>query len=127
MRIPKREQNPRGLHRRYTIARANGTPVDPAADYFVLRIDPNGSDLAHVRACRRAARAYARCVLRDARGGGGGAYRAPSDDLRRVAAELNLYLDRTAGAWADRNDVAQGFPPGTRHGRRRRGGDDDLD
>ena len=33
------EQRPKGLYKKYIIAKSSGEPVDPAAEYFVLRID----------------------------------------------------------------------------------------
>lgn len=56
--IPSIEQNPNGLHGRYHIAKADGSPVDSNAEYFVLRVDANG-DEDHVRACRNALAVYA--------------------------------------------------------------------
>lgn len=56
--IASAEQNPEGLHRRYIVSRADGSPVDPSAVYFVLRLDSGGSDATHIAACRAAARAY---------------------------------------------------------------------
>jgi hypothetical protein len=47
-----------GLQQRYYISKVNGNPVDPAADYFVLRLDESGEP-NHVRACRAALATYA--------------------------------------------------------------------
>lgn len=58
-RIPTKAENPGGLHQRYVVTRADGTPPDPRARYFVLRLDNAGSDANHIAACRAAARAYA--------------------------------------------------------------------
>ena len=58
-KIPSQKQNPKGLHQRYIIAKVSGEQVDPCAEYFVLRLDPNGGDLAHINACRRAVLMYA--------------------------------------------------------------------
>ena len=44
-----------GLHRKYIVTKTDGSPTDPDADYFVLRIDTD----AHAR---HAARTYARSV-----------------------------------------------------------------
>jgi hypothetical protein len=60
--IPTIRENPTGLHARYTVTKNNGEPTDPAAKYFVLRLDGHGRDLCHVEACRAAARAYAEAV-----------------------------------------------------------------
>ncbi|MGX2038772.1 hypothetical protein ACWJKU_01380 [Methylocaldum sp. MU1018] len=49
----------RGLYRKYIVQKADGAPVDPAAEYFVLRLDVNGKDPRHIRACRIAVLAYA--------------------------------------------------------------------
>ena len=49
-----------GLQQRYLITHVDNTPVDPAARYFVLRLDYSpGCDEAHVAACRLAALEYA--------------------------------------------------------------------
>ncbi len=57
--IPPATVNPDGLHQRYIVRHADGSPVDHLATYFVLRLDPEGKDGLHVAACRAAARAYA--------------------------------------------------------------------
>ncbi len=62
MMLPTQDENPHGLHQRYVVAKADGTPVDPLAIYFVLRIDAHGDDPAHIEACRAAAIAYADVV-----------------------------------------------------------------
>jgi len=49
---------PRGIFGKYMIAKVDGSPVDPAADYFVLRLDTD----PHARV---AALAYARSVKTD--------------------------------------------------------------
>jgi len=59
MSLPTMQDNPSGLHRRYNITKASGEPVDPGAEYFVLRLDAGGSDPHHIEACRRALREYA--------------------------------------------------------------------
>jgi hypothetical protein len=43
----------KGLYGKYVITKADGSPVDPSADYFVLRLDTDP-------AARAAARTYAR-------------------------------------------------------------------
>ena len=43
----------KGLYGKYIITKADGSPVDPNADYFVLRLDTDP-------AARHAARTYAR-------------------------------------------------------------------
>ena len=62
--IPEQADNPTGLHRRYNVSKADGGPVDPTAAYFVLRLDANGGDPIHVKACQVAARAYVDSILR---------------------------------------------------------------
>jgi hypothetical protein len=61
--IPTIRDNPNGLHRRYTVTKNNGEPVDHLATYFVLRLDSHGRDGMHVEACRAAARRYALTIL----------------------------------------------------------------
>jgi hypothetical protein len=61
--IPGKDQNPDGLHQRYNVTKADGSPTDPNAVYFVLRLDSGGSDPKHIAACRQAARVYARHAL----------------------------------------------------------------
>ena len=56
--IPTQRDNPHGLHLRYAVSKADGSASDPRAVYFVLRLDPSGSDPGHIAACRAAARAY---------------------------------------------------------------------
>lgn len=51
-----------GLFRKYHITKADGRPIDPDAEYFVLRLDSGGSDQQHVNACRRAVLLYAECI-----------------------------------------------------------------
>jgi hypothetical protein len=60
--IPEQSENPNGLHGRYIIQHADGSPTDPNAVYFVLRLDKKGRDELHTLACRYAARAYSRFV-----------------------------------------------------------------
>ena len=57
--IPKKRDNPNGLHQRYIVTKADGEPTDPMATYFVLRLDHFGRDGQHIAACRAAAKAYA--------------------------------------------------------------------
>lgn len=57
--IPSKQENEAGLHRRYDVRKADGTPVDPNAEYFVLRLDEGGKDPAHVAASRKALMTYA--------------------------------------------------------------------
>lgn len=57
--IPTKQENPKGLHQRYNVTKSNGKPIDPRAEYFVLRVDLNGSDPKHIEACRKAVISYA--------------------------------------------------------------------
>ena len=63
MKILKQEDNPDGFHCRYNVTKTDGTPSDPNAMYFVLRLDGNGKDERHINACRSAAIAYAKAVM----------------------------------------------------------------
>lgn len=71
-------ENPKGLHQRYLIKKlvpevyAKGTVLeenvlreeypDENAEYFVLRLDKNGSDPLHIDACRKAVLVYADAI-----------------------------------------------------------------
>jgi len=48
----------KGLFRKYTIQKTDGSPTNPNAQYFVLRHDPFG-DHCHVEASRAALSVYA--------------------------------------------------------------------
>lgn len=61
-RIPTKEDNPTGFHRRYDVSKIDGEPVDPNAEYMVLRLDWGGSDKEHIKACRIAVCAYAYAI-----------------------------------------------------------------
>lgn len=71
-KLPTPEQNPQSLHAKYQIEKYAGTwpdgqfkgqpiyePVDPKSEYFILRLDTNGDDIDHVKACRKAIHVYA--------------------------------------------------------------------
>jgi hypothetical protein len=45
---------------KYHITKTDGRPMDPGAEYFVLRLDKGGEDKKHVAACRAAIMTYAR-------------------------------------------------------------------
>ena len=60
--IPTREDNPDGLHGRYFVEKTNGETMDSTAEYFVLRLDKDATDLNHLRACRAAIHAYADAI-----------------------------------------------------------------
>jgi len=59
--LPTRDENPTGLHQKYIVTKADGTPVDPEAEYFVLRIDSE-ADADHRWACLRALETYAKAI-----------------------------------------------------------------
>lgn len=59
--IPLIQDNPNGFHQKYFVAKMNGQPLEPGAEYFVLRLDAGG-DPAHVAACRRAILEYAKVI-----------------------------------------------------------------
>lgn len=91
--IPTKEENPKGLHLRYHIQKYDGQgyvgrdffqqplyqpiykDVDPNAEYFVLRLDKNGSDPKHIKACRKAILTYCNEI---------------KDHLPELAADLEL-------------------------------------
>ena len=56
--IPTAQDNPKGLHQRYAVTRADGSPTDASAVYFVLRLDGRGDDKHHIAACQAAALEY---------------------------------------------------------------------
>jgi len=41
------------------VTKADGSPVDQGAEYFVLRLDDGGDDPEQIAACRKAAMVYA--------------------------------------------------------------------
>lgn len=74
-RILTKEENPNGLHARYSIRKIAGwkkdgfygtkpitKAVDPGAEYFIMRLDENGSDINHIKACRIGVHAYAQAI-----------------------------------------------------------------
>jgi hypothetical protein len=58
--IPTKSENPKGLHQRYYVEKVDGEPIDPKAEYFILRLDNYGSDPKHIAACRKAIITYAK-------------------------------------------------------------------
>lgn len=56
--LKTKEENPNGLHLKYIISKADGSKIDPSAEYFVLRLDEKG-DKEHVEASKVAILAYA--------------------------------------------------------------------
>lgn len=53
---------PEDIIQRYKVEKTDRTPIDPNAEYFVLRLDAGGSDKIHVNACRVAVLAYADAI-----------------------------------------------------------------
>lgn len=56
--VKKKEDNPKGLYRKYKVEKLEGK-TDPKAEYFVLRLDNGGKDKNHIKACREALLKYA--------------------------------------------------------------------
>jgi hypothetical protein len=56
--LKTKEENPNGLHRKYKISKADGTPVNPNNVYFLLKLEGEG-DPIHIEACRKAVLKYA--------------------------------------------------------------------
>lgn len=52
------KENQKGLYGKYIISRADGTPIDPDDEYFVLKVAGKG-DRRHIEACRSAIIEYA--------------------------------------------------------------------
>ena len=79
-RLPRKDENPEGLHGKYYIQKIDGVKkvgedffyepifepilrrVPENAEYFVLRLDNNGKDQTHARACRQAVLHYAELI-----------------------------------------------------------------
>ena len=60
MKKPTAEDKRDGLKPKYHITHVDGSPCDPRAKYFVLRLDfHKGCDEHHIGACRAAALEYA--------------------------------------------------------------------
>lgn len=64
--IPSAVDNPAGLHHRYNVTHADGSPTDPNAVYFVLRLDKGGRDPEHTAACRAGALGYYEKIMSEA-------------------------------------------------------------
>ena len=82
--IPTADKNPEGLHQKYLIERILGyeefifpkghlcedltykvpitRPTEEWAEYFILRLDEDGEDMEHIKACRVAIHAYADAI-----------------------------------------------------------------
>ena len=54
--LPSATENPDGFHRRYDVAKADGSPVDEDAVYLVLRLDSGSDDDLWTSLCREAGR-----------------------------------------------------------------------
>lgn len=52
-------ENQKGILDKYNITKADGSQMPIGGEYFVLRLDNNGSDIKHVQACREAVITYA--------------------------------------------------------------------
>ncbi|MFA5430078.1 MAG: hypothetical protein WC329_02845 [Candidatus Omnitrophota bacterium] len=75
---PTAEDKRDGLKQKYQILHADGTPCDPNAKYFVLRLDfHDDCDTQHIGSCREAALTYVVCI---------------SSHLPRLAADLREVL-----------------------------------
>ena len=81
---PTKAENPAGLHQRYKVERTDGTPIDPNAVFFVLRLDNGGKSSLHASAGRAAAKEWARVVIEDDING----------DLLKVAMDLFDLIER---------------------------------
>ena len=55
------ETQPKGLYFKYFIERADGSPIDPTDEYFVLKLSGKG-DQHHIDACQAAIRTYAAAI-----------------------------------------------------------------
>lgn len=58
-KLPTEQENPKGLHKRFILQKANGEPIDEHAEYFILRLDEHGRDKKHIEACKKAVLCYA--------------------------------------------------------------------
>lgn len=58
MPLPTKSENPDGLHQRYIVVNADGTPVPHDAIFFVLRLDNAAKNTVNVAACRSAAKEW---------------------------------------------------------------------
>lgn len=52
----------KGLFNKYHITKADGTPSDPEAEYFILRLDSNQKNKEHLKASLKAIEAYAESI-----------------------------------------------------------------
>ena len=85
MKLKEKISNPSGLHRKYVVSKADGSPVDEDAVYFVLRVD-SGGQTDHVEASRAAMKEYALKIR----------YFLPklaADILKELDCEIMVYWD----------------------------------
>lgn len=99
-RLPSESENPNGLHRRYVISKADGSPIDPEAVYFVLRLDAGGSDAIHVKACQDAAIAYYDTIREESIENRG-------RHLLKLAYELRSLANKERGRLNEREELTQ--------------------
>ena len=85
-KIPSKEENPEGLHRRYDVKKIYGGLTGKEI-YFVLRIDADGDDPEHLMACQAAARVYAHQI---------------KDHIPKLSHDLHRVLDMEEAALANR-------------------------
>jgi hypothetical protein len=70
--------NPKGLYGKYRIEKTDGTPTDPGAVYFTLRLDTDRHARAAIRAYMESCRGEAPELARD---------------LERVLREININIE----------------------------------
>lgn len=80
--FPTRAENPNGLHQRYIVSKADGSPV--TGTYLVLRIDNNGNDQEWIRCCKKAAGVLASEIKFSPR----------ARHLYKIADDLDAYLQK---------------------------------
>jgi hypothetical protein len=56
--MEKTDMKNKGLFGKYIIKKADGSPIDKGAEYFVLRLNGDG-DINHIEACKKAVLVYA--------------------------------------------------------------------
>lgn len=88
------ESDAPGLQHRYQVRKADGTPCDPNAKYFVLRLDAECKSAVHLAACRAAALSYAECTV--------------GTSLEQVGQDLvRWYRDQAANTTATTHDTVE--------------------
>lgn len=106
----------RGLYRKYVVEKVDGRPVDPDAEYFVLRVDKDpaarAAVLAYARACREANQGLSddlcAWVKRFASEGEADPDGATLAAYREVLENLSAVMDNSEGVtgWHLNGDVA---------------------